>query len=238
MLRIARNRLWKAITTTATIVSVFLAVAVAGWSPASAQESTPSATPSAADCNVEQAVAEAPNVFTVASEDSTASYTAQEELASVGANEAVGTTNAIIGSILLSESNVPLSCSNFAVDMRTMESDESRRDNYLRSNVLQSDTYPFATFVVAAVHGPESGLVDGETTTLQLVGDLTIHGVTKSVTWDAEVTLDGDTLTGTATTTFLIADFGMEKPIVGPVVSIDDEIVLNVEITAARDTAS
>jgi polyisoprenoid-binding protein YceI len=190
------------------------------------------ATPTAADCNVEQAVAEAPLVYTVNSETSTASYVAQEELATVGANEVIGTTNAIIGSILLDEEGNPLMCSNFAVDLRTLETDESRRDNFLRENTLESETYPFATFVLASVEGLDGPIEDGETVTMQLVGDLSIHGVTRSTTWEAEITRDGETLTGTASHTFLIADYDMEKPIVGPVVSIEDEIVLRIDIVA------
>ena len=138
------------------------------------------ASPSAAGCNVEQAVAEAALVYTVDGEQSLATYTVMEELASIGANEVNGTTSAIIGSILFDEDGTPLSCSNFAVDMRTMQTDESRRDNYLRENTLESDTYPFATFVVASVRGVDGPLVEGEATTLQLTGDLTIHGVMPS----------------------------------------------------------
>lgn len=193
-------------------------------------ESTPTVT-----CNVEEAVAAAPVVYTVDGETSTASYTAQEELASVGAAEAVGTTNAIIGSILFDDEGMPLECSNFAVDMRTLVSDESRRDNYLRSNTLESDAYPYATFVVASVEGLDGPIEDGETAAVQLQGDLTLRDVTQPVTWEAELTRDGETLTGTATLTFRIEDYGMEKPIVGPVVSIGDEIVLNIEITAAAE---
>jgi polyisoprenoid-binding protein YceI len=195
------------------------------------------ASPSAADCNVEQAVADAALVYTVDGEQSLATYTVMEDLASIGSNEVNGTTNAIIGSILFEEDGTPLACSNFAVDMRTMETDESRRDNYLRENTLESDTYPFATFVVASVEGVDGPLVEGEATTLQLTGDLTIHGVTKTVTWEAEVTREADTLTGTATYTFLIEDFGMEKPIVGPVVGIDDEVTLTIDIVANVEDA-
>ncbi|MBA3379932.1 MAG: YceI family protein [Chloroflexia bacterium] len=205
---------------------------VGAMSPALAQDAP--ATPSVT-CNVEEAVAAAPLVYTVGGEESTASYVAQEELASVGANEVVGTTNAIIGSILFDAEGMPLECSNFAVDMRTLVTDESRRDNYLRSNTLQSDEFPFAIFVVASVEGLDGPLAEGEATAVQLLGDLTLHGVTQPVTWEAEFTRDGAALTGTATTTFVIEDYGMEKPIVGPVVSIGDEIVLNVEITAARE---
>ncbi|HYI26055.1 MAG TPA: YceI family protein, partial [Thermomicrobiales bacterium] len=123
------------------------------------------------------------------------------------------------------------------VDMRTMETDESRRDNYLRDNTLESDTYPFAIFVVASVEGVDGPVVEGEPTVLQLTGDLTIHGVTKTVTWDAEVIREAESLTGTATYTFLIADFDMEKPIVGPVVSIEDEITLSIDIVANIEDA-
>lgn len=214
----------------ALLMTVLLAASAR--SPVAAQDdpATPSVT-----CNVEEAVANAPVVYTVTSEESTASYVAQEELASVGAAEVVGTTNAIIGSILFDADGMPLECSNFAVDMRTLETDEARRDNYLRSNTLESDEFPFATFVVASVEGLDGAFAEGEPTTVQLLGDLTLHGVTRSVTWEAEFTRNGDSLKGTATTTFVIEDYDMEKPIVGPVVSIDDEIVLEVEITAASD---
>jgi len=190
------------------------------------------ASPSAATCNVEQAVADAPLAYTVDGTRSVASYTVIEELASVGENEVVGTTSAIIGSILLDEDGTPLMCSNFAVDMRTLVTDENRRDNYLRENTLESDTYPFATFVVASVDGLDGPIEDGATVPATLTGDFTLHGVTKTVSWDAEITRDGDTLTGTADYTFLIADYEMEKPIIGPVVAIDDEVTLSVDIVA------
>jgi polyisoprenoid-binding protein YceI len=212
-----------AILATLTLSTAFAA-------SASAQDDV--ASPSAAECNVEQAIADAPVVYAINGEESTASYVAMEELASVGANEVVGTTNAIIGSILFDEDGNPLPCSNFAVDMRTLVTDENRRDNYLRENTLESDAYPFAIFIVSAVEGLDGPIADGDTVTATLVGDLTLHGVTQSASWDAEITRDGDTLTGTATHTFLIEDYDMEKPIVGPVVSIEDEVTLNIEVTA------
>lgn len=119
--------------------------------------------------------------------------------------------------------------------MRTLQSDEARRDNYLYNNTLETGTYPLATFVVASVEGLDGPLADGETVTLKLVGDLTLHGVTLPATWDAEVTRDGDTLTGTARTTFQMADYDIEEPVVGPVASVDQEIELEVEISAQKN---
>lgn len=89
--------------------------------------------------------------------------------------------------------------------------------------------------MVASIEGLDSPLVDGETVTLKLVGNLTLHGVTLPATWDAEVTLDGDTLTGTASTSFRMADYDIEEPVVGPVASVDQEIKLEVEISATRN---
>lgn len=225
----------------AAIALIALSVSVVTLSTVSAQNSTPpasgtpSGTPSAASCDTEAAIAAAPSSYAIVSEESTARYRAQEELASVGANEAVGQTNAMIGTILLDENGTPLICSRFDVDLRTLQSDEARRDNYLYNNTLQTETYPLATFVVASIEGLDGPLTDGETVTLRLLGDLTLHGVTRPATWDAEVTLDGDTLTGTASTTFRMEDFNIEEPVVGPVASVDQEIRLEVEISAQKN---
>lgn len=225
----------------AAIGLLALSISVVSLSIVSAQNSTPSAsgtpsgTPSAASCDTEAAIAAAPSSYAIVSGESVARYRAQEELASVGANEAVGETDAIIGTILLDDNHTPLICSRFDVDLRTLKSDEARRDNYLYKNTLETGTYPLATFIVASVEGLDGPLADGETVTLKLVGDLTLHGVTLPATWDAEVTRDGDTLTGTASTTFLMADYAIEEPIVGPVASVDQKIRLEVEISAQRN---
>jgi len=166
------------------------------------------------------------------SEESTARYISEEQLSGIGANTAIGQTQAIIGTILFDDANAPLACSRFDVDLRTLQSDEARRDNYLYTNTLETETYPLATFVLARVEGLEGGLVEGQTTTISLVGDLTLHGVTLPAAWDAEVTLEDGTLTGTARTSFNMADYNMEQPVVGPVISVDEIVELEVEILA------
>lgn len=176
---------------------------------------------------------EAAATYAIASEESAARYLVTEELADVGANEVVGTTNAIIGHILFDESGAPLACSRFDVDLRTLETDQARRDNYLRENTLQTNTYPLATFVVREVEGLDGPMPEGEEVAITLVGDLTFHGVTRLAAWEATVTKDGEALTGTATTSFTFPDFEIEKPIIGPVVGIDDVVTLEVDLVAA-----
>lgn len=178
-------------------------------------------------------VEEASATYALTSEESAARYVVTEELADIGANEVVGTTNAILGHILFDESGAPLACSRFDVDLRTLETDQARRDNYLRENTLQTNTYPLATFVVRQIEGLDGPMPEGEGVAITLVGDLTFHGVTKLAAWEATVTKEGEALTGTATTSFTFPDFEMEKPIIGPVVGIDDVVTLKVDLVAA-----
>ena len=202
-----------------------------------ARDATPGVLGEAAttSCVTDVGVVEVPDgasAFTIVSEDSTARYRAQEELASIGATEAVGETNAIVGSILLDADGTPLACSRFDVDLRTLTSDEARRDNFLYDNTLETGEYPLATFILTGVEGLDAPPTDGEEITMFLVGNLTMHGETKLVTWEATVTRTGDTLAGSAVTTFDMEDFAIEEPVVGPVVSVDETIDLEVDITA------
>jgi polyisoprenoid-binding protein YceI len=190
----------------------------------STPDASPSASPSAADVAF---------TFAVDAAQSTARYRAMEELSGIGANEAVGETQAIIGTLLFDNSYVPLAGSRIDVDLRTLVSDESRRDNFLYDNVLETGEFPLATFIVTGVAGLDAGLPDGEEVTFQLVGDLTLHGVTNPATWEVTAKRDGDSVTGSANTSFVLDDYEMEKPIVGPVVSIDDEIKLEIDVVAA-----
>ena len=213
-----------------------VAVALSGliWNAASAQEATPSATPgvlASPAANLDCSTVAPTTTYAIDSENSAVRYLAEEELAGKGANTAVGETNAFIGNIYFDESGSPLACTRFDADLRTLKSDESRRDNFLYNNTLQTEQYPVATFILSSVEGLDQPL-GADDVTFTLIGDLTIHGVTKAVTWEATAKLDGDTLTGTAFTTFNMADFDLQPPKVGPVVSLDETVKLEVDITA------
>jgi polyisoprenoid-binding protein YceI len=210
---------------------------------AMAQESTPSAgvlgTPEAtSDCPAPDATpAAAPEgatVFSIDGENSEARWKAKQELVGIGANEAVGKTNAIIGQVAFGVDGLPLACSRFDVDLRTIDSGEPLRDNTLRTQAIESDTFPLATFILTKVEGLDQPPADGQEVSARLIGTLTLHDVTKLVAWDATFKLDGDTLTGSATTNFNMDDYNIEKPTVGPVLSIEDTVVLEVDVTANR----
>jgi polyisoprenoid-binding protein YceI len=206
-----------------------------------AAEGTPTVgvlgTPEAAvDCAAFAAdPANAPStVYQVDSTASTARYIVKEELRSVGETEAIGETQAIVGTVSLDANGIPMTCSRFDVDLRTLVSDESRRDNYLQGNTLETATYPLATFILTSVQGMDGALVEGEETTVTLIGELSLHGVTNVVAWETVVTLEGDTITGTAQTEFDMPDFGILPPTVGPVVSLEELVKLEFDLTLKR----
>lgn len=227
----------------AALFAIIARLGVSFMSNVSAEDPTPTpgviGTPAAtnecgtADATVTPTVTPAA-IFQIASDESEARYKAEEELANKGANEAVGKTNAFIGQILFDDQGSPLACSRFDVDLRTLTSDESRRDNFLYTNTLETQTYPLATFILTSVNGLDKPLAEGEETAVQLIGNLTVHGETKLVVWDANIKMDGDTLTGTASTAFKMADFNITPPKVGPVMSIDETVKLVVDITAKK----
>ncbi len=70
---------------------------------------------------------------------------------------------------------------------------------------------------------------------IRLAGDLTIRDITRPATWDVTATVtDGRELAGTATTVFTFADFELNQPRVPLVLSIEDQIQLEIDFHMLR----
>lgn len=220
-----------------TIAALSLGIMLSGASALGvAQEATPGVLGDAVttECVTDLGSAEVPDnasAYVVNSVESRAAFSSMEELAGAGVNEAIGTTSAVIGTILIAEDGTPLACSRIDIDVRTLVTDESRRDGQIQ-RAMETDEFPLATFIVTAIEGLEGPLKEGTETDLVLVGNLTIHGVEKQVSWQTTVTLNDGVVTGTATTQVTFDDFDINKPVIGPVMSIEDEVNLTIDIVA------
>ena len=113
------------------------------------------------------------------------------------------------------------------IDTASVNSNHAERDKHLRSpDFLDVAKFPKATFVSKSVT-PKAG---GKAT---IVGDLTLHGVTKEVAIEAETIGGGADPWGgvrqgfTGVTTLKLADFAIQKDL-GPA-SKEVELTLNVE---------
>jgi polyisoprenoid-binding protein YceI len=165
-----------------------------------------------------------------------ASYRATEQLAGNSLpTPAIGTTSSVIGMLVLNgDGTLDQSQSQVNVDVASLQSDESRRDNFIKGNTLQTSQFPTATFVPTQVVGLTGPLPTSGQATFQLQGNLTVHGVTQPVTWQVTAQFDSANVTGSATTTVRISDFGMTPPKAGPVLSIEDAIDLELAFSATR----
>jgi hypothetical protein len=69
----------------------------------------------------------------------------------------------------------------------------------------------------------------------ELVGDLTVRGVTRPTVWRVTAQLDDGRVSGTASTRFVFDDFQMEKPRVRSVLSVADTIALEYDFNLVRE---
>ncbi len=169
---------------------------------------------------------------------SSASYRVREQLASLSfPSDAIGKTQDVTGNMALNpDGTINTSVSKIVVNLASLQSDRSMRDNFLRRAVLQTDQYPDATFVPTKITGLNPLTASGQVS-FQVTGNLTIKDVTKPVTWDITGSVQGGQATGVATTTFTFEYFNLPEPQVPVVLSVKDSITLEVDLTCQRQTS-
>ncbi len=213
-------------------------------------EAEPTAAPAATEApaaTAEPAATQAPEqkdsstpanvVFTIDPARSTARYLIREQLANLTSpNDAIGETMDVTGAIVLdADGNVVSEESQIVVGLAGLTSDSSRRDSYVKRNTLQTDQYPNATFVVKEIQGLPWPLPTSGEVTVQMVGDFTIQEQTSEVTWETVIQAGDPESTGTAKTEITFEQFGLTKPRVAVVVSVVDEIRLEIDFTVVRE---
>ena len=154
-----------------------------------------------------------------------------EELAGVGATEAVGRTGDVSGGITIEGTTV--TAGSFDVDLTTITTNESRRDDRVQS-ALATDQFPTATFELTGPIELGAGAADGETVTATAVGDLTIKGTTQSIEMPIEAKLVEGTVVLVGSTEITFADFGVEVPSAPIVLSVADVGTLELQLLLVR----
>jgi polyisoprenoid-binding protein YceI len=139
-----------------------------------------------------------------------AGYRVKEELAGTGANTAVGRTQNVSGSLTID--GTAITAMQVTVDMTTLTSDDSRRDDRLRTDGLQSNQFPTATFNLTKPIEVGSVPKDGQTIQAVAVGDLTLHGVTRSVEVSIQAQRNGDGIEAIGSVDVALTDYGIVAP--------------------------
>ncbi|MDE3088102.1 MAG: YceI family protein [Chloroflexota bacterium] len=228
------KRIW-----TAVVLFVSLALAAAcATAPANPANPSPaiSASAPAPSNNSPQTAAGDTVRLVIVPGDTEARYRVREQLVGIQfPSDAVGATKSVTGTIVGKlDGTIVSALSKFQVDLRTLKSDEDRRDNFLRRSVLETDRFPYAVFVPVEAPGLPLTLPQSGDVAFKLVGDLTIHGVTKRVTWDASGKVQGDEAIGQAQTNFTFEEMGLTPPRVPMVLSVVDNIRLEMDLHLRR----
>jgi polyisoprenoid-binding protein YceI len=173
--------------------------------------------------------------FQIVPAQTTASYSVYENLVFQNKpnNDAIGSTHSVQGSFKIKTGSSPIVASmNITVDLSTLQSDAQRRDNFIKQNSLQTDTYPNASFVSVSTQGLPSSYTDGQTVHFQLTGNLTMHGTTNREVFDVQGKVVGNTITGTATSTIYMTDFGIQPPNLANIAIAQNKVVITLTFTA------
>lgn len=115
-------------------------------------------------------------------------------------------------------------------DEAMSEFERNEFHNVLRNTVLESTKFPSIKFVSASVADIQKS---GDNRSFTLHGDLTMHGVTKRVSFPVSVTLTKVELRATGETKLKQSDFGMRPFERGlGLIKIGDEVKVNFIVVA------
>lgn len=169
---------------------------------------------------------------------SKAEYRVREQLARLNfPNDAVGATESITGAMVVRADGTLTGDSKLTVDLRTLRTDEPKRDDFVRENTLETNRYPLAEFVPRRYTGLPTPLPTSGGATFKLTGDLTLHGVTAEQAWEVAATFAGDAVNAKATTRFNFAKYKITIPRVFGLLSVDDDIRLELNVRMRRSSA-
>lgn len=177
------------------------------------------------------------NLFTIIPGESQVSYEVGEIFLNQGNAfaTAIGVTGIVKGDVSVDmETPANSTISPIVVDIYSFRSDSGKRDNAIRGRFLMSDAYPRATFVPTSIDGLPESYTEGESINFQVTGDLTVKETTRPVTFAVTVQVSGNSLTGDASTTLLMSDFGVGPISIAGILETEDEVKLNFSIAAKR----
>jgi polyisoprenoid-binding protein YceI len=200
--------------------------------------STPSPTASGAATPAATGLA---GTWTVGS-GSLARYHVNEKFAGqTSTHEAVAESSSVSGTLAVSGSADALKATGISVvvDLTSLHSVDSvlgfnvsNRDRIV-SQTLSVQQFPQATFKADTFAIP-AGLESGQVVTASVPGQLTIHGVTRSVTANIQqVQLNGTTVQALGTIAVVMTDFGISPPAL-PITVVQPQVTIEFKLNLTR----
>ena len=159
-------------------------------------------------------------------------YRIGEVLANVGTATAVGRTGDITATLEFDGETI--TAVEIVADLRTLKSDQGFRDGALKDRGIESNTYPFATFVLTEAISIDIIPVGENPMPITVAGTLELHGVTNAV----QIELAGQYVDGlvvvSGSTEIVLLDYGIEAPVGFRVLSIEESGQMEFQIVFER----
>ena len=148
-------------------------------------------------------------------------------------DDAILTTDGITGAFGLRDDGTFAEGSLLRVPLVTLRSDDDRRADAARET-MNANRFLDATLRPVRANGVTLPLPASGTFTFTLDSLMTVNSFEREVRWDVTADRSGRDLKVRARTSFKFGLFGMEPPRRGPVLSIVDEIRMEIELDAKQ----
>lgn len=232
----------------ATALVLVALVAACGGAAASAPSASPAAPPTAVATAARTAAptvaaTAAPSAapagaitWSVGGDKSKITIRVREQLGTLPAPSDAVLTTTVSGSFTLSADGTFAPVSKLTADVAALKSDQAIRDRFVKNTTLQTDRFPTAVFVPTKTSGLALPLAAAGEFSFKLTGRMTIHGVEKEVGFDVKAKRTGAELAASAVLSpaAKFGDFGMTPPKAPAVLSVVDEIRMEIELTGTE----
>jgi polyisoprenoid-binding protein YceI len=141
---------------------------------------------------------------------------------------AVGRTAAVDGTMTVSGNQI--TAAQITADVTQLKSDKSPRDGQIKTRGIQTDDFPTATFTLTQPITLPGTPTKGDEVDVTATGELTLHGVTRTVEIPLKAVWDGSTINVAGGAHVDFADYDIEAPS-NAIVSVDSDGEFELQLT-------
>ena len=145
----------------------------------------------------------------ITTEGSEVGYRVSEVLFGID-TEGVGRTEDVTGSVTLDDTT--MTKAEFTVDVASMKSDDGRRDSQFRGRIMETQTFPTASFALTSPIDLGVTATEGAILDTTISGELTMHGVTNPVSFEIAAKIEGNRLGVIGTIPVTFVDYDIVDP--------------------------
>jgi polyisoprenoid-binding protein YceI len=146
--------------------------------------------------------------------------------------EGVGRTSAVTGKMVIAGTKV--TSVDLTADLTKLESDSNRRDGQVQNRILETAKFPTATLKLTAPIDFSTVPGDKVEITAKASASLTVHGVTKTVSFDVVARRNGAAIEVNGSIPFVMTDFNIPDPSVADLVTTEQKGLLEFLVVFER----